>query len=56
MSAFNQLDPDDRDLVQALVLDDVTEQEYADLLGVTHTAVHKRKHKILTKLSKILGC
>jgi len=55
MSALQILAPEERQVIQAVVLEDVTEQEFADLLGLTQAAVHKRKNRALAKLSKILG-
>ena len=44
----------DKQLLQALFFDGMTEREYADLTGVFRNAVHKRKVRILAKLKKIM--
>ena len=51
-AAFLALEPDERNLIQALVLDGVTECDYAALVGLTQQGVNKRKKKILEKLKK----
>ena len=50
MEAFALLSPEDQRLIQAVVMDGATEQEYADIIGVSQVAVHKRKKRILKKL------
>ncbi len=49
-----QLSESDRQLIQALYFDSLTEREYADRLGVYRNAVHKRKMRILSKIKKLL--
>lgn len=49
-----QLNESDRQLIQALYFDSLTEREYADRLGVYRNAVHKRKMRILSKIKKLL--
>jgi len=41
---------DERALIDALFFDGLTEREYADKLGLSKTAIHARKNKILKKL------
>jgi RNA polymerase sigma factor (sigma-70 family) len=53
MAAFMTLEPDEQNLIHALVFDGVTEQSYADIIGLSQKGVNKRKYKILKKL-KIL--
>ena len=48
------LDDDEQDLIQALFFDGISEQEYADMLGVTRQGVNKRKLKILKKLRELM--
>ena len=52
--AFMFLDDDERDLIQALVIDGVTERDYAAEIGLSQKGVNKRKHKILEKLKKMV--
>lgn len=42
----------DKQLLQALFFDGMTEREYAERAGVFRNAVHKRKARILAKLKK----
>ena len=52
--AFLLLSPDERELITAIYIQNLTEREYAKQKGVYHNAVHKRKLRILEKLKKIL--
>ncbi len=52
-SAMSMLSDVDKQLLQALFFDGLTEREYAELTGVFRNAVHKRKVRILAKLKKI---
>ena len=52
-SAMSMLSDLDKQLLQALFFDGLTEREYAELTGVFRNAVHKRKVRILAKLKKI---
>lgn len=52
--ALEKLSDGDHALVNALFFDGKTEREYAKDLGVSQTAVHKRKQRILKKLKEIL--
>ena len=54
LSALSDLDDGERDLIQALYYDGVTEQGYAECVGVSQVAIHRRKNRILTKLSDLL--
>ena len=49
-----RLDTDEKALVQALFYEEMSEKEYAQVLGMSQPAVHKRKMKVLAKLKKIL--
>jgi RNA polymerase sigma factor (sigma-70 family) len=53
MKALEQLAPEERDLIQSLILNGETEREYAGRIGMSQKGVNKRKHKILKKLKKI---
>jgi len=46
---LNTLAPEERSLIQAVVMDGVTEQEYGILIGMTQNGVNKRKQRILKK-------
>ncbi len=48
------LSEDERDLVVALFYEKRTEREYANDIGISQVAVHKRKHRILEKLKEFL--
>lgn len=52
--AVHLLTDDERELIQALYYEELTEREYARKKGIYHNAVHKRKVRILAKLKKIL--
>ena len=52
VAAFMALDTEERDLIQALVINGVPERDYADDIGLSQKGVNKRKHKILGKLKK----
>lgn len=53
-SAMSMLSDSDKQLLQAIFFDGLTEREYADLTGVFRNAIHKRKVRILAKLKKIM--
>lgn len=53
-SAMSMLSDLDKQLLQALFFDGLTESEYAELTGVYRNAVHKRKVRILEKLKKFM--
>ena len=52
--AFLLLSPDERELITAIYIQNLTEREYAKQKGVYYNAVHKRKLRILEKLKKFL--
>jgi len=54
MAAFSALSPEEQRLIQAVVMEGLTEQEFADAIGVSQVAVHKRKKRILKKLSDLM--
>ena len=53
-SAVSMLSDLDKQLLQALFFDGLTEREYAELTGVYRNAVHKRKVRILAELKKFM--
>ena len=54
MAAFKSLKPDEQDLIQAVVMDGITEQDYANTIGISQVAVHKRKKRILKKIFELV--
>lgn len=44
----------ERDLIQALYFDGMTEREYSSLCGIAQKTINDRKHRILHKLRKVL--
>lgn len=52
--AFERLTLEERQLINALVLDGVTERDYAAQIGISQKGVNKRKHKIFQKLLSFL--
>lgn len=52
--AFLLLSPDERELITAIYIQNLTEREFAKKKGVYHNAVHKRKLCVLEKLKKFL--
>lgn len=52
--ALSLLSDDELDLIGQLFFLERTEREVAELMGIYHNAVHKRKLRILGKLKKIL--
>jgi len=54
MTAFSLLSEDDQRLIRAVVMEGVTEQDYANSIGVSQVAVHKRKKRILKKISDLM--
>jgi hypothetical protein len=52
-NALKELTEDERELIEALYYQDLTERQYTSTHSVLHNAVHKRKMRILAKLKKI---
>lgn len=52
---LTQLSESDRQLIQALFFEGLTEQKYADQLGVAQQVINRKKHRILKKLKKLLS-
>ena len=52
---LDSLNDDERELINALFFDGMTEREYAKEVGVTQKAVNKRKHKVLEKLKNLFS-
>lgn len=51
---LEQLSVDDRQLIQALYVNQQTEREYAAQIGVYRNAIHYRKEQLLARLKKLL--
>ena len=54
IASLSLLPMDDQDLIRAVVMEGITEQDYANAIGVTQVAIHKRKKRILKKLSDLM--
>ena len=54
MAVFMELEAEERRLIQAVVIDGITEQYYADVIGASQVAVHKRKKRILKKIYDLM--
>jgi len=54
MQAFGCLAPEEQHLIRSLIIDGVTERDYAADFGISQVAVHKRKQRILRKIQNIL--
>ena len=52
--AFLLLSPDERELINILFIDGVTERKASEMYGVSQVAIHKRKNRILAKLKDFL--
>lgn len=55
LAALDDLEPDERLLINALFQDDRTERDIAAELGISHQAIGKRKQKVLAKLRTVMG-
>ncbi|MBS3986295.1 MAG: sigma-70 family RNA polymerase sigma factor [Selenomonadales bacterium] len=55
VAALDELEPDERSLIDALFYKERTERDYAAEIGISHQAVGKRKHKVIEKLRGIMG-
>jgi len=49
------LEPDERALIDALFFRGETERVYAETLGISKTALHARKNKVLAKIKNLFG-
>ncbi len=54
MSEMNKLADDERSLIDALFIEEKSEHELAQALGVSQPAVHKRRNSVLVKLRNLL--
>jgi len=55
VTCLDELDPDERSLIDALFYSDRTERDYAAEIGISHQAVGKRKLKVINKLRSLMG-
>ena len=53
--ALDDLDPDERALIDALFYNGRTERDYAAEVGISHQAIGKRKKKVIEKLRSLMG-
>ncbi len=54
LTALDSLEADERRLIQAVVMDGMSERDYAASIGLSQKGVNKRKQKILEKLRKMV--
>jgi len=54
LEGLKHLTKEERELITALFYEGMTEREYAEIEGVYHNAIHKRKIRILKKLENFL--
>lgn len=52
--AINTLSEDEKDLIIALYFKDMTDKEYANLIGFNQSSITRKKAKILRKLKELL--
>lgn len=54
MTCLDELEPDERSLIDVLFYNDCTEHDYAAEIGISHQTVGKRKKKVLNKLRNLM--
>jgi RNA polymerase sigma factor (sigma-70 family) len=52
--AIKQLAADEIGLIEALYYQELSERQYAAILGVSQKGINKRRHRVLDKLKKII--
>ena len=55
VAALDDLDPEERSLIDALFLNNRTGRDYAIEIGISHQAVEKRRKKVVRKLRHTMG-
>lgn len=55
VKVLDDLDPDERSLINAIFFQNRTERDYAAEIGISHQAVGKRKNKVVEKLRNLMG-
>ena len=53
-AALLLLTAEEKELIDALFYQEMSEREYAQQIGLSQKGVNKRRHKILSKLRKIM--
>jgi len=53
-AAYKMLNEEEQRLIQAVVIGNVSERDYAERIGLSQKGVNKRKQKILEKLKKLV--
>ena len=51
---FTSLGADEQDLIHALIIEDITEREYAASVGLSQKGINKKKQKIIKKIKKVV--
>lgn len=54
--ALSKLDKNEKDLINKRFINDLTQKETADLMGISQVQVSRKEQKILTKLKSKLTC
>jgi len=52
--AIKQLTADEIGLIEALYYQELSERQYAAILGISQKGINKRRHRVLDKLKKII--
>ena len=55
LEAIKPLSSDEQELIRRLFFDGMTEKQYADSIGLSQVAVHKRKKKIFSRIIEKTG-
>lgn len=55
VAVLDDLEPDERSLIDAIFFQNRTEREYAAEIGISHQAVGKRKNKVIEKLRELMN-
>lgn len=54
LNYLNQLTSEEQELISELFYNEKSEEAYAKQIGLSQRGVNKRKHKILSKLKKMM--
>ena len=55
LDVMDELEPDEKALIDALFYEERSERDYAAELGISHQAIGKRKKKIIKKLRSLMN-
>ena len=55
LKAIKQLDDEEKELINKLFFDNMTERECADYYGINQKNINKKKKRILSKLYKLIN-